>query len=238
MKRFLFLFTLAGVCSLSARAQHPFPNYQNEIGIGGGVSLMTQPRGTAYTGTDAHHSYYGQLMYTRHIDFRFSVGIEAGLTHWETTGNSAYTGLNNLGGGSAETKFLFADRAMNFVLRFNKTHWSTDGYNYQRSYFYYGIALGLLYTNAPDKQLEFAQLNGKNGNENRYISQYNYQNGIGYVAGIQVGYTYFLGDHVGLNVEAAPRFTYVFTEDYQQRHQNDAYHLFYIPVSVGLKFRF
>lgn len=236
MKRFLFFIAIAG--TLSAKAQSPYPDLQNDIGFGAGISLMTLPQGTAYTGTDAKHSYYGQIMYTRYIDYRFNVGIEAGLTHWETTGSMPYTGLENASRGTAETKYLFADRALNFVLRFNKMHWQTDQFNYQRSYFYYGIAAGLVYTNAQEKQLEFGQLNGRRGNENRYISQYNYQGGIGYVAGLQVGYTYFFGNTVGLNVEAAPRFTYVFTEDYQQLHQNDAYHLIYIPVSVGLKFRF
>lgn len=238
MKRILFITALAACGSLQALAQNPYPDLHNEFGIGGGVSLMTLPKGVAYTGTEAKISYYGQLMYTRYIDNRFNVGIEAGMTHWETTGSMPLSGRNNMAIGSGSTKYLFADRALNFVLRFNKMHWQTDQFNFQRSYFYYGVAAGLLYTNAPERQLEFAQLNGKRGSENRYISQYNYQNGIGYVAGLQVGYTYFLGRTLGLNIEAAPRFTYVFTEDYQQRNQNDAYHLFYIPVSVGLKFRF
>lgn len=238
MKRFLFISAIAACSSMSALAQNPIPDFHNEIGIGGGVSLMTLPKGTAYTGTDANVSYYGQLMYTRYVTNQFSVGIEAGLTHWETSGSMPLTGMNNEAAGVATTKYLFADRAMNFVVRFNRMHWNTDQFNFQRSYFYYGAALGLLYTNAQENQLQYAQLNGKKGNENRYIEQYNYQNGIGYVAGVQVGYTYFLGRTLGLNIEAAPRFTYVFTEDYNQLHQNDAYHLFYIPVSVGLKFRF
>lgn len=238
MKRFLVITAIAACSSMSVLAQNPYPDLHNEVGIGGGVSLMTLPKGVAYTGTEAKISYYGQLMYTRYIDTRFNVGIEAGVTHWETAGNMPLTATNNVAAGSAATKYLFADRALNFVLRFNRMHWQTDQFNFQRSYFYYGVALGLVYTNAQDKQLQYAQLNGKKGSENRYISQYNYQSGIGYVAGLQLGYTYFLGKTVGLNIEAAPRFTYVFTEDYQQVHQNDAYHLLYFPFSVGLKFRF
>lgn len=238
MKRILFLAAMTVGCSLGAYAQNPYPDLHNDIGIGGGVSFMTLPRGTAYTGTDANVSCYGHLTYTRYIDYRFSVGIEAGLTHWETSGSQPITGMENSYAGSATTKYLFADRAMNFLLRFNRMHWQTDQFNFQRSYFYYGVAAGVQYTSAQDKQLQFAQLNNKRGPENRYISQYNYQGGIGYVAGLQVGYTYFFGKTFGLNIEAAPRFTYVFTEDYQQRHQNDAYHLFYVPVSAGFKLRF
>lgn len=221
-----------------AKAQYPEPDFFNEIGIGYGVSFMTQPKLPNYVGTETKTASYATLNYTHYIGYDFSVGLEVGRTHWETSGTQTLAGPENSTIGDIGTTYIFADRALSFLLRFNKVGWHFDDLSFQRSNYYYGVSGGMVFTNQPEEQLIYSQYNGQAGNQNQYISQYNFQSGIGYVVGLQVGYNYFVGRHFGFNADFSPRFMHLFTEDYNQAHQNDQYRLFNFPVTVGIKFRF
>ena len=84
----------------------------------------------------------------------------------------------------------------------------------------------------------YSQFNNLRGDEYKYMSEYHYEPGAGYIVGAQVGMEWYTAGALGMNAEFAPRFAHVNTVDNRGGNRNGPYNLFMFPFSVGLRYRF
>jgi hypothetical protein len=54
---------------------------------------------------------------------------------------------------------------------------------------------------------------------------------------VQVGYSYYFIPKFGINIEAEGRYAMVGTNDVNYDHENERYHTFYFPITIGVRYR-
>lgn len=233
------LLTLAAViCSLASFAQTE-PDYYRELSINGGIAPFTHPGQTEYVGTEKTLPYYvsisGHYNFTEH----WQVGLDLSVTHWEGSKD-----INNYNGpfgqtytASRTTKYIYADKVWTPTVRINYLIPIYDKWQINRANFYVGVAGGPSFT-VNDGGITWQQYMNQPGEDNRYMSQYNYEWGTGYTMGLQVGYSHYFGNHFGINFEFAPRYTYVNLVDHRVGSINSHFDVWSYPVTAGIKFRF
>ncbi len=230
------IFTLTA----SAVAQSFPPDYRFEAGLNVGASTTTLPQGplTLYKGTETTWSPEASIRFHYNLTQNWQVGGDLGYTSWSTTGNWAQNDTYGKAIPSQKVKFVISSPTISVAAQANRVvPFYSKFKEYNKANFYYGVTLGIVYTvndgtstqstygSAPDPKFV-------------YTSKYDYGYGIGYVAGVQAGYTYFISEMLGVNIEGAARFTEVGTTDTRYNHANSNYNLFYFPITVGFRLRF
>ncbi len=105
--------------------------------------------------------------------------------------------------------------------------------NIINGYLYTGLMGGLAIAKIGLNTWEYA--NGPYGNPTGYSTSYN--SAIGFTAGLQTGAVFMISKQLGANVEAALRYTdYNYTIPGTILQDPYHYRLFYIPITVGLRY--
>ncbi len=237
MKSIILSITVM-VLSVTAFAQYSaMPDYQREGGVYGGVSAFTNPRQTQYKGDQNLVPYVAGANFYYNFTSHFQAGADLNITHWESKGNTQINGLENKPSLSESTRYLIADYAYSFTARANYVIPMYDDYQINRSCFYMGLAVGAVFT-VNDGHTNYNQLNDMPGEQNRYVESYHYEAGSGYSFGAQVGFNYYISNHVGFSIEGAPRYVHIDTKKHDVGTANGQYSLFYFPTTAGLRLRF
>ena len=238
----VFLLTAAALMAYAGSlfAQNLPPDYNWEIGVNGGYSVITRPLGPA----DAYQGTRTNVVkdYSIHINYvitpNWLLTLDAGDRRWETFGDWKQ---NTTFGGQLvpqQVSFLLASHAfnqsigMNYVIPFY-TRYQT----FNRSNIYFGVNAGLIET-VNDGSTGYSYYKSAPDSGGRYISSYNYGFGMGYSFGLQMGYTYYIIPRLGINIELGMRYANVTTNDMNYREENSKYHLLHFPETFGIRWRF
>ena len=232
----MILTAAAALFSFAAMAQEQ-ADYIHEVGLYAGIAPFSKPNNTLYRGDKNKLAYTFAINGYHNFNERIQAGLDVGVTHWESNGSYNVNGLMGASAGSRDIKYLYADRVWNVCARFNYVIPRYDEYHVNRSNVYFGVAAGALFT-VNDKGSNYEQYLQQDGEQFRYVSQYNYDYGVGYTFGVQVGYNYYFANRWALNVEAAPRYNYVNIVDHRNGTASGQLQVFSYPITVGLKFRF
>ena len=233
----IFYSLLACLASFSAFAQPSQPDHWNEISINGGGSFFTIPQGTLYKGEEAKITYAAGLSYQHYITPQWSLGLEGMMTEWKNNSSTIVNGSFDTVYGRQPLGLTYADRAYGFTLKLNRVVPQYNQWHYLRANFYYGVSAGVQFTES-DGLLTYAQVDNQNGRDRKYVSDFHYEPAMGWVAGVQLGYIYYLNDYFGLNIEGSARFTKLYNNDIRYDKASNSYTLFYFPVTAGIRFRF
>lgn len=209
MKRLLYFLLMMPVLT----------NAQNfEFGINGGISVHARPAGNRYTWQEKPvSSYYlsarANLITPR---YRFGLGIDmVNIIQFNTLlYNYTYRMYNNI------AKPLFAP-----YLFINRTFDMGTGYAYA------GVLVGAAMANTGINNLQYDAA----GNVQGYTTDYFFV--MGYTSGIQGGLMFMLNKRLGLNTEAAVRFTdFKYNPPVPVADNRYRYRVFYFPFSAGLRY--
>lgn len=234
----IILSITAMALSFSAFAQYTLEaDYRMEGGVYGGISAFTHARNTLYSGDHNKVPYVAGANLYYNFTEHFQAGVDLNVTHWESTGSTKVGGVQNKPGFSENTRYLLADYAYSLTVRANYVLPMYDGFNIHRSSFYAGASAGAVFT-VNDGKSNFGQLNDRPGAENRYLETYHYEAGTGYSLGVQVGFNYYISNHVGFSVEGAPRYVHMNNKNHDIGTSNGQYNLFYFPTTLGVRLRF
>jgi len=166
------------------------------------------------------------------------VGIDINTnSEWSAKSSSYLYGEDGKGLGYVGTRYLYADRVFNTTVRVNGLVPMYDNLRDNRSNFYYGVAVGAIFT-VNDGTNVNAQFGNQPGNQYTYISEYHYEPAAGYTFGLQFGMEWYTKGRFGVNAEFAPRFAHLNTVDNRVAGRNGPYDLFSFPVTVGIRYRF
>lgn len=240
MRSILLTATAILTLTASVSAQSFPPDYRLEAGLNVGTSTTTIPNGpqSLYKGTQTAWSPEASLRMHYNLSPYWQVGGDLGYTSWSTTGKwSLYDTHGNVL-PSQKVKFVYSDPTITLAAQANRVVPFYSKYKeYNKANFYYGVTLGLVFTvnDGTSTQTTYGQAPDP---QFIYTSKYDYGYGIGYVAGVQAGYTYYISETLGVNVEGAARFAEVGTNDTRYDHGNSRYNLFYFPLTVGFRMRF
>lgn len=231
MKR--FLLTAAAAFFAGVASAQSF-----EIGLNAGMSTNTKPEMPQYKGMqNVWNPAYAANFYYNFTD-RWQLGFNLGLAKWQTKADWAITGNFDDSLGNQEVNFIMADPAVTLAAQFNHVIPFYERYeDYVKASIYVGVAAGAVFT-ANDGRTVYNRVNPNTPVEYTYMSEFHFERGYGYMLGIQIGFNYYFGEHWGLNLDAAPRYASVKTVDPRFNHQNDEYNLFYIPTTIGVRYRF
>ena len=234
-----FLLTIALVTAVgSLYAQDP-ADFKIEIGLSGGICTNTIPGGSSalYEGSNSSWNPAGSIKVDYNINENWQIGGEIGAAKWMTTGSWP---VNDAFGQSLQSQkitFIIANPAISACLQVNRVVPFYSKYkHFNKANFYYGVSLGLLPT-VNDGGITYSKYDKSPDPALTYVSQYDYGFGIGYTAGIQVGYSYYIVPKFGVNVELAGRYAYVGTNETRYNHENTHYDLLYFPATIGLRYR-
>lgn len=235
----ILLFFIAITTANSLFAQLP-ADYRFELGVNGGISANTLPTGPdpLYTGTKTIPSAEFSARFHYNLNENWQIGIDLGRSKWTTTANWALTDVNGQTLQSKKVTFNIAEPATSFCAQLNRLKGYRSRYKeYNKANFYYGISLGTIVA-ANDGSMGQSAYGQSPDPKLMYTSSYNYGYGIGYLAGLQVGLSYYIWENFGVNFEIAGREAYVWNNDSRYSHANDEYNIFYFPITVGLRYRF
>lgn len=247
MKRFLtaaLLFTLSG----GAIAQtNIWENYgvdrRWDIGFNYGASTITRPEGPekAYQGsrTKVVPEYSVTLQYV--ITPNWHINFNMGWRKWESYGTWSlpYTYGTQL--KPTDVTFGLGKPALSEVVQLNYViPYYSEYHVLNRANLYFGVTAGMVNT-ISDGSVSYSKYNNQPDSSYRYVSGVNYGMGIGYMVGVQAGYTYYFLRRVGINVELGARFVSVSaqsTNTVADSHGTRSYNMLFFPETVGLRYRF
>lgn len=234
---------LSFVCILftgSAFAQIFPPDYRIELGINGGASYASLPNGTAdqYSGTKPKVAPDASIRFNYNLSEFWQVGADLSATKWESTAMWPLTDIYGQQLQPQKVTIVMASPAIAFDIHLNRMVPFYSRYKeYNKANFYYGVALGLVNT-VNDGSIATSTYGQAPDAGYTYTSKYDYGYGIGWEAGVQVGFSYYITQQFGVNIELAGRYTDVGTNETRYDHANARYNMFYYPCNVGLKWRF
>ena len=240
MKALLLTAAALMACAGSMFAQNIGPTYDWEVGLNGGFSAITRPLGpaNAYQGTRTNLVHDYSIKATYYFNEHWNLNFDLGTRQWETFGSWQLNDQNGQQLKSRDVTFLIADHAITESFQFNYTIPFYARYsNENRANLYFGVMFGLV-TTTNDGSMGYSKYNAAPDSNYTYTSKYDYGYGIGLSYGVQVGYTYYIIQRLGINVELAARYAGVKTNDERYKAENDHYHLLYFPETIGLKWRF
>lgn len=227
------IITLAtGLFSLSAAAQ-PF-----EIGINGGLSTTSKPYGSLYQGTDNIINYTGDINFHYNFSERWQTGLSIGITQWQRKDSWPLTSAYKDSLGSMDVKMILADPAVSFAFQLNHIVPFYERYeDFVQAHLYFGVAAGAVITgNSP--KMEFSRVMNNSRDEYTYTSEFHYGSGYGFLLGAQIGYSYFFNEHLGINLELAPKMAFMKTNDARFHGANNRFNVLYWPATIGIHYRF
>lgn len=221
-------------------AQNLPPQYNWEVGLNGGLSVMTRPDGpaTGYQGTRTNivHDYSARI--TRYLHEHWFLTFDLGDRKWESFGDWTPYTLNGRTLKPREITFLEASNAITESFQFNyNIPFYTRFHTFNRSNLYFGVLLGLV-TTMNDGSLGYSKYNALPDSNYTYVSSYHYGYGIGFSYGLQMGYTYYIVPRLGVHVELAARYASVATHTTQYAGENANFHTLYFPETMGIRWRF
>jgi hypothetical protein len=209
-----------------------------EIGANGGLSNTAIANESLYEGDKGKWSYATGLNFHLNINDHLQGGIEMGMTRWERSTDWPLYATNNQYLGTKKVDFVFAERAVSLALRFNyMIPFYEQWEDFVRSSLYVGVTAGAVAT-GNDGSIEYSRTNPSTPAEYSYVSRYQYESGYGTLLGAQIGYTYFFSKVIGLNIEFAPKISWIKTIDSKYGYANDTYNILYFPTTLGIRFRF
>lgn len=206
-----------------------------EIGLNGGIGTTTLPRKTAYQGNEMTFNPNYGLRVHYNINEYWQVGVDANMTKWYTNGLATVNGPDGQLFDNQPVTYLLGEQVTSIVAQGNHMHPHYDITELNDGNFYYGVSAGVIFT-TNDGELTKTEL--QKDPAYSYVSEYHYQPGRGWTAGVQVGYSFWFGNTVGVNIEFAPRYCAVYSIDPRYGRKNEDYTLITLPVSAGLRFRF
>ncbi len=238
MKALLLTFAAITAFAGSVLAQNMPPVYEWEVGLNGGLSVMTRPLGpaTGYQGTRTNivHDFSARISYyfTEHWQLTFDLGDRK----WETFGDWKPYSTYGQQMKSYQVSFLQASHAITESFEFNYVlPFYTRFHTFNRSNLYAGAMIGMV-TTMNDGSIGY--IRNKNFADSGNVSSYHYGYGIGLSYGIQLGYTYYILPRLGVNIELAMRYASVGTHTTQYAGENANFHLLYFPETMGIRWRF
>lgn len=229
-----FLLAVAGLLVFSTtQAQTKY-----EVGLNGGVSVNTIPKRAAYNGEKTVWNKAAGASFNKNLNERWQVGVNAGLTSWATTKNTIIIGNNGDSLNTENVKYVQAERAVSFAFHLNHVIPFVRAYDdFAWSKLYIGISAGGVATGG-DGKITYSKVKANTPVEYTYASEFHFESGYGYLLGCQIGYTYYFGDHLGINLEIAPRVAWVKTVDPRYGNANNDFNLAYFPSTIGVHYRF
>jgi hypothetical protein len=239
MKALLLTTIALAMATCSLYAQNP-SDYKIEIGLNGGIGVNTIPTGSSalYEGSSGSSNATGSLKVDYNINENWQIGGEVGAAKWMTSGTWPITGAFGQSLQPQKVTFIIANPAISVCAQLNRVVPFYSKYtHYNKANFYYGVSAGILPT-VNDGAISYSKYNKSPDPTYTYVSQYDYGFGLGYVAGVQVGFSYYIIPKLGVNVELAGRYAYVGTNETRYDHENTHYELLYFPATVGLRYRF
>ncbi|MBS1777452.1 MAG: hypothetical protein JSS64_14350 [Bacteroidetes bacterium] len=230
MKKILLSFSLLTmVFTVSAQ--------KFEVGLNAGVSTTSKPHKSLYKGGDNVYNYATNFKVQYNINERWQIGGELGLTKWQRKDQWALDNTNNQSLGKQEVKLLIAQSATSFSLQANHVIPFYERYeDFVRSAIYLGVSAGAVIV-GNDGKVNYSRVNPNTPAEYTYASQYNFESGFGMLLGFQIGYSYYFNSRLGINLDIAPKATWVHTNDVRQGGANNYYNLWYIPTTIGIRYR-
>lgn len=182
---------------------------KTELGIGLGLSTNSNPNSGGPVNAAQVFSPCLYLHGGYKLDSATTVGLSLTVTKWNSKGH-------RLGGSTAD--YVYADPAIAVNAFANYTLVKKG-----KSHPYLGVSAGYVVAG---------------GREKDDYSIYTYQEGKGFNAGLNLGYTYDVHPRIGLNIELAPRFAWVSSKrESMGREYKSDYNLFYFPLTVGVRCR-
>ena len=240
MKAFLLTVAVLMVFTGSISAQNLPPEYDWEVGVNGGFSVITRPlgpsRGYQGTRTNVVNDFSAQI--TRYFNEHWFMTFDLGNRKWETFGDWTPVGPYGQKMPKEQITYQIADHAISesFQLNYNIPFY-THFHTFNRSNLYFGVMLGLI-TTVSDGSLGYSKYQTGADSGATYVSKYNYGMGVGWSYGFQMGYTYYIVPRLGVNIELGMRYAGVTTNDVKYGSENTNFHLLYFPETVGLRWRF
>ena len=235
--KFWSLLALPLFAAFTASAQPEAADYTSEVTLSGGIAPATVPFKTYYRGGDMRLPYYASLNYHYNLNEAFQLGIAVGMTEWQSSDDQHINTITNPNLASQRITYVYAERAFDVTARANWVIPTYNGAHQNSANFYVGVAAGAVFT-LNNYGTQYAQAGDRQGPEFKYLRQYNYNSGTGFVGGIQAGFTKYLTMGLGLNVEVAPRYAYIKTINADLEANNENFGLLYFPVTIGLRVRF
>jgi hypothetical protein len=221
MKKSIFLLLLP-VCCCAQRV---------ELGVSGGASANTAPSyNMPFKSNIPAANFYGSIMLIANLASsdiyskmanRMQLGLE--ISGLELSGKSThrYAGIDHVPIGNDNKRFVYAKPCITGLVVCNDRR--PVGYGY----FYYGASAGLA--------------GGANNHTLSAGESYKAPNGgIGYAVGAQAGYTHGLSANLGISLQIAARYIYLYYSAQTPQAGSHAYLHYSIlatPVSIGLRFR-
>jgi len=211
---------------------------QYEVGLNAGISTTGKPHRSLYKGDENIYNYAAEANFKYNLTERWQVGAAVGVTKWQRKDQWALSNTNNMSLGSQEVKLVLAQSAVSFALQLNHVIPFYEQYeDFVRSALYIGISAGAVVV-GNDGKVNYSRVNPNTPAEYTYASQYNFEGGYGALLGFQIGYTYYLSERIGINLDASPKVAWVNTNDSRQARGNNEYNVWYVPATVGLHIRF
>jgi hypothetical protein len=232
MRRIL-LITIALLTTGSVFAQY-VPEYRAEIGINTGLATTSLPSNTEYSGKKASWNNYTSLRCSYAISDYYQLVFEAGVTQWMTRDKWSIDGVDNNNIGLKEVKYVFGKPALSFLVHANRIVPFYSRYREMvRSQFNVGVCGGLAMT-----VVDGNNVNGYSTPDSMtYVKEFHYEAGRGIVIGAQIGYTYYVKRHFGINIEGSARYCNMVTQDRRYGGLNKNYDLVCFPVTLGVRYR-
>ena len=240
MKALLLTVAALMACAGSLFAQNLPPEYDWEVGINGGMSVITRPTGpsTGYQGTRTNVVHDFSLHITRYFNEHWFLSFDLGDRKWQTYGDWTPVGPYGQKMPAQEITYQIADHALSESFQFNyNIPFYTHFHTYNRSNLYFGVMLGMV-TTVSDGALGYNRYKTSVDSGATYVSRYDYGMGVGLSYGLQMGYTYYITPRFGVNAQLAMRYAAVTTNDTKYASENSSFYLLYFPETIGLRWRF
>jgi hypothetical protein len=240
MKALLLTAATVLACVSSSFAQNLPPDYYWEVGVNAGWSSFTRPLGpaNAYQGTRTETVHDYSLRFNYFIDPHWMVNLDLGTRKWTSHGD--WQLVDNLGQQlkKREITFVVAQQAINEMVGINYVIPFYTRYNtYNKSNLYFGAALGLMQT-VNDGSIGYTTYKAPPDSNYMYASKYDYAAGLGYTFGVQLGYTWYITQRLGINIDLAMRYAHIKTSDAHYASENKKFYTLYFPETLGIRWRF
>ena len=208
-----------------------------EIGLNGGVSTTSRANNALYQGDDNKWNYAADLSFHYNFTDRWQTGLSIGMTKWERETSWPLIHTNGDSLGTEDIDILIAKRAVSFALQLNHNIPFYDQFgDYIKHNVYMGVSGGAVIV-GNDGEAIYSKVNPSTPVEYTYTSEFHFESGYGMLVGIQIGYTYFFSQKVGINVDFAPKWAWVRTYDSRYAGANNQYNLMYFPTTVGIRYK-
>jgi hypothetical protein len=203
-----------------------------EGSIGGGISTVGKPKGlpSVYQGSKSvvNPSVTAQFHYN--LSDYWQIGGSISSQEMTRTGNWSNTSPFGQPSVNKNVTFVIANPAISFNVRVNRMIPFYSSYNPElvQSAIYFGASAGAIFTSNDGKTIT---------SSDGYVKDFDLENGKGYTIGIHGGYTYYYKRHIAVFGELEPMFAQVYTSDARDAHNLEQYHMIYLNVNIGLRYR-